>query len=231
MIVDYYLPETSSLNKTPKRITTIIDSIRNRITNIQLFVPDFCIVETYNVFTKWRFGERILPQCKAIPKKRYDEVRKLFHEDTLNGKVIQPYELSRYHLIAADLISAVDYHYQYFRKVGDVSVKKKFTCIKVVDTLLGAMGIWLAKLHGRENVAIVTADNRMEAIIGKAQRVSKTAMQKLGLKKIAANIGLEYSPDIFPQVLHLEEDSNKELKNFFGRWPLPVRQTKIKFNS
>jgi hypothetical protein len=231
VIVDYYLPETSSRIKTPKRIATIIDSIRNRITNIQLFVPDFCIVETYNAFTKWRFGERILLKGKAISKKRFDEAKRLFHEDTLNGKVIQPYELSRYHLIAADLISAVDYHYQYFRKVGDVSSKQKFTSIRVADTLLGAMGIWLVKLHGRENVAIVTADNRMEAIIGKAQRVSKTAMRKLGLKKIAANIGLEYSSDIFPQVLHLEEDSTKVLRKFFDKWPLPTRQTKIKFDS
>jgi hypothetical protein len=229
VIVDYYLPETSTLKKTRLRITTIIDSIRNRMANVQLFVPDFCIVETYNAFTKWRFGERILPHGKPVSKKRYDEARNLFREDTLNGKVIQQYELCRYHVIAADLISAVDYHYQYFRKKGDVAAKLKFTSIKVVDTLIGAMGIWLAKLHGRENVAIVTADNRIEAIIGKAQRVSATAMRHLGLRKIAVCIGLEYSPEIFPEVLHLEEDSDHDLKSFFGKWPLPVRQTEMRF--
>jgi len=201
------------------------------MTNIQLFVPDFCIVETYNVFSKWRFGERILPGGKHICKKRYQEVRELFHEDTLNGKVIQQYELSRYPVIAADLISVVVYHSHYFRKKDGASAKPIFTSIKVVDTLIGAMGIWLVKLHGRSNVAIVTADNRMEAIIGKAQRVSATAIKKLGLRKIAANIGLEYSAEIFPHVLHLEEDSDNTLKTFFGKWPLPVRQTKIKFNS
>lgn len=228
VIVDYYLPEASILVRTPKRIAIIIDSIRNRLTNLQLFVPEFCIVETYNAFMKWRFGERILG--KHISKKRFSQARHLFGEDTLNGKVIQQYELSRYHIIATDLISALDYHYQYFRKKGDTTGKKKFSSIKVVDTLIGAMGIWLAKLNGRENVAIVTADNRMEAIIGKAQRVSKSAMEELDLQKIASCIGLEYSADIFPKVLHLEEDSDNDLRKFFGKWPLPVRQTEIKFN-
>jgi hypothetical protein len=196
------------------------------MSRLQLFIPDFCIIQTYNEFSKWRYGARIVGE--NISKRRYEQVRRLFHEDTLNGKVIQPYDLSRHHVIAADLISAVDYHYQYFRASGEKS-GKRFTSIDVIDTLLGAMGIWLVKMHGRENVAVVTADNRMEAIIGKAQRVSKSALKELGLMKNAANIGLEYSPHIFPNVLHLEDDSVRKIKEFFGRWPLPVRQTRLKF--
>lgn len=226
VIVDYYLPETSTSTSTPKRIANIIDSIRSKIANIRIFVPNFCIVETYSVFAKWRFGERILPHGKPISKKRYDEVRRMFREDTHNGKIIEQYELSRYHVIAADLISVVDYHYQYFRK-RDKSKRIRFGPLKAVDTLIGAMGIWLVKLHGRENVAVVTKDERMAAIIGKAQRVSTTALKKLGLHKLAYSIGLEYGPDIFPQVLHLEDDSDNHLRSFFGKWPLPVRQTEL----
>lgn len=227
VIVDYYLPETSTSTSTPKRITNIIDSIRNKIANIRIFVPNFCIVETYSVFAKWRFGERILPHGKPISKKRYDEVRRMFREDTHNGKIIEQYELSRYHVIAADLISVVDYHYQYFRRTKGSSKKSKFTSINVADTLIGAMGIWLVKQHGQGNVAVVTADQRIDAIIGKAQRVSATALKKLRLRELACSIDLEYTPEIFPKVFYLEEASDNELREFFGKWPLPVRQTEL----
>ena len=39
---------------------------------------------------------------------------------------------------------------------------------------------------------------------------------------------MPWSPELFPRVIDLENDNDKSLREFFGVWPLPVKQAKPK---
>lgn len=231
VILDYYLAELSSSTKTSEIIANIITSIKTKLSDIQILMPNFSMVNTYTELARWRWGKRekiLAKDAKPISQRRYQKARNSFEADINIEKIIQPNQVSWNHVRAAEIISVIDHYYQYFRKRENRKLIR-YGPLKLEDTLIGGMGISLVKLYGRENVAVVTKDDRVAAILRKAQRVSATALRKLKLPELAASVGLEYGPDIFPQVLHLERISNSRLKRFFGTFPLPVRQTEIEF--
>ena len=94
------------------------------------------------------------------------------------------------------------------------------------DLLVGAMAMHLVRVHGRENVRLLTADRRMDAIFDNAcPKLNRATAEKLGLIKKAKDLGFsEWSPEIYPQVLDLQRCKDADLARFFGEWPLPTRK-------
>lgn len=91
------------------------------------------------------------------------------------------------------------------------------------DHLIISMGIHLAHIHGPENVAIVSADNRLTDILSKCKYPIKPAtIRKLKLEIAEEVTGRSFSADLFPQHINLKTAKNSDLKALFGTWPLPV---------
>jgi len=218
VVATYYIPESARHAKLPERARILIESIgRDSSGRRVLLIPNFCIGEVFGVFAKYRFGKWNKQVKKRIDDIQYRLVRLRFHNDIHNGMLFQQYELSRYHILAADLISTVDHKYEYYR-----SRRKKNRKIPMgtFDHLIIAMGIELVKSRGWENVLLVTADHRLAHITGKATRVKRASAATLGLIRIASDLGLEYGPRIYPRVLNIATAGRARLQECLGEWPI-----------
>jgi hypothetical protein len=87
-------------------------------------------------------------------------------------------------------------------------------------TVICSMAILLSKIHGKEHFALMTADHRMWATLGKSGPKSISGRDRLGVKKMALALNLKPEPDLFPNVFNLAKGPRKALRSFFGRWPL-----------
>jgi len=221
VIAAYYIPESASrtaMKKLPQRAKELVqfaktDGAKRR----RLLVPNFCIGEVYSTFAKYHYGKWNRQVKKPVDYVAYWGARIRFKNDLHNGILFQQYELSRYHILACDLISPVDHKYEFYR--GKRKQKKPMGAF---DHLFIAMGIELAKTRGRENVLLVTADRRLGDILDRAKQIKRRSAAKLGLVRIALDLGMEYGPSIYPQVVNLATATNKELKDAFGTWPLTI---------
>ena len=227
VVAGYYLPESLSDLKAQKRIKSLMDAVRkNACPEVFLYIPNFCIAEVFAVFARYHWARWAKRVKKVFPRKmrcdRYQKICQSFHKDIHNGAIIQQVELNRYHVLATDLISPVDAYYQFYRhRPGGAKHRKAM--MSGADHLIVGMGIYLAKIHGRHNFAILTADYRLANIVERATSMNKAAQQKLGLVDKAKSLGLECGPEMYPQVFNLASCSDSALKEFFGQWPLPQR--------
>jgi len=221
VVAPYYLAACARNSRVPARIRMIVDAVRTRYLDCLLYIPNFCIAETFGVLAKYAYcwyDDRVRRSLKGklLDKRVYDNLCRQFHEDIHNGNVFLQYELGRYHVLAYDLIAPVDYHYQVFRKR-----EYRKTPMGTFDLLIISMGIILSKVHKRENTAILTADRRLALIAQRACRLRKETARKLRILRVAESLGLEFSPEIYPRVINLAGASNAQLKQEFGMWPLP----------
>ena len=221
----YYIEESSSNKKLRARITTLMEAVRNGgAPYIFLYTPEFCVAEVFGVFDKYRFGpwnrDVKTRAPRGIPKRRYEEARKRFSDDVSRRRLLHPCDISRYHVMAVDLISPVDHYYQYYRPRPGQRLRKP---MGTYDHMIIALGIHLNSIHGRENFAIVTADGRLAHILDRARRVPKSTAGRLELPKAADRLGLSYGPDIYPRVVNLATCGGRDLAHVMRVWPLPQR--------
>ena len=222
VVAGYYLPESLNSRRARERVPLLFDSVRNGwCPEIFLYIPNLCIAEVFVVFAKYRFAKWHKDVKKNLPSglsaDRYVKLRKDFQSDLHNGKLLQQVELNRYHVFASDLISPVDAHYEHYRG------KKNKRMMQTVDHLIIGMGIQLAKVHGRDNFAIVTSDHRFTKILEKAWAIGKATATELGLIERAQGLGFqEYGKHVYPNVVDLASARNSELEEFLGMWPLPA---------
>ncbi|MDP6054796.1 MAG: hypothetical protein QF879_20835, partial [Candidatus Latescibacteria bacterium] len=94
------------------------------------------------------------------------------------------------------------------------------------DHTVIAMGIQFVKNRGRGNVVILTSDNRMNDILARVKSIINKEASKLGLIRVARDLGLTYSPDIYPEVINIAKCSDAVLRGAFGEWPLPSHDTR-----
>ena len=227
VVVPYYLPKAARHKKVPGRISTLVDSVRKGLSaHLFLYVPNTCIGEVFDVFNRFCWASWNPQVRKVFPRglhgRTYERVRREFREDIHNGRVLHQYELCRYHLLALDLISPVDQYFQHYRDRGKTKTKRP---MGIADLLVAAMAIWLVRIHGWEQFALVTADHRMSDILTKvATRVASRSAtaQKLGLPTRAAELGFQFDSHLYPRVLNLAQARNSDLSHFFGEWPLPT---------
>ena len=85
------------------------------------------------------------------------------------------------------------------------------------------MGIHLVKIHGRENVVVLSADDRLIDILQKCCTDIPTATKKkLHLDNVEQFTGTDFAPSTFPVGLNLKTAKVSELEDVFGAWPLEV---------
>ncbi|MHC4621536.1 MAG: hypothetical protein ACYTEQ_27660 [Planctomycetota bacterium] len=186
----------------------------------RLLIPNICIPEVFSIFAKYRFGKGNPQVKKTVSDLDYWRARLEFQNDIHNGKHIQQFELTRYHILAADLVAPVDHHFKYYRtRAGK---KRRKLPMSASDHTIIGMGIELVKCRGADNVLLVTADDRFAHILEKAKRVPRRTAAKLGLLRMAEDLGLLYNPLIYPEVVNLAAARKSELDAKFGEWPIPT---------
>jgi len=235
VIAGYYFPQT--LQNCPvaaKRIKMIIDSVKNgNCHGIKLLAGNICIAEAFTVMSK-----RAITGWEKRPKKEikgsidlrtYRKKRQEFADDVHHSKVIEAIELQRYHVLAKHFISPVD-HNTVLRDRSRNPLRE----LGGTDQLIGGMGIWLSRLLGKDRFTILTADYRLGKILKIAKRLTPKRAKKLGLYEVAKEIEMKWwSPDVYPNVIDVERDRDKTLREFFGIWPLlikkerPIRKRKV----
>ena len=180
----------------------------------------FCVAEVFSVFMKHSFGtwNSHVKKKGTIDTRVYRSLVAQFEADIHNGAFIYHYELSRYHILGINLVAPVD-HYFRFRR----GKSRRVTPMGTFDHLIISMGIHLAHIHGRENVAILSADDRLTDILSKClDGIPAATMRKLKLDKAEAVTGRKFEPGTFPRYANLKTATNADLKNLFGAWPPPV---------
>lgn len=222
VIAAYYLPESATrYSYLGTRANSLIDAIKTgHLGAKKLLIPSICVPEVFSIFAKYRFGEWNHHVNKTIDDTVYWKARLSFRNDIHNGKHIQQFELSRYHIFATDLISPVDHHYEYYRNRNNKS-KRKIPMGAFDHTIIG-MGIELVKSRGAEDVLIITSDRRLGHILDKARSVPEKIAAQLGLVRTAKDLGLKYGAAIYPQVVNLATARDSELKEKLGDWPLNI---------
>jgi len=219
-LAPYYLPLSTNSKKARRRIKILLDSIRSRGSKHFLYIPNFCIAEVFSVFMKYSFGHwnKQVKSKTNIDTRVYKSLVKQFQEDIHNGKFIYHYELSRYHILAINLVAPIDHYYKITRS-------KKFEPrpMGTFDHLIISMGIHLAHIHGEKNVTIVTCDRRITDILSKCKaRIPKETQNKLKLGLAEDLTGKPFGPNIFPRHINLKHDTKSSLKEIFQKWPLDI---------
>jgi len=114
-------------------------------------------------------------------------------------------------------VAPIDHSYKFSRGEGNVAPCGTF------DHLIISMGITLAHIHGRDNVCVVSADDRLTDLLSKCSSLHRpTTIKRLKLDIAAGVIGHPFNKDLFPRYLNLKKAKVSELKEIFGNWPLEV---------
>lgn len=223
----YYLPRSHSSIRVRRRISQLFDSVRSEGTEHFFYLPNFCVAEVFSVFMKYAFGKwnRHVGAAGTLDKRVYRSLVRQFETDIHNGHFIYHYELSRYHVLAMNLVAPVDHYFKISRNAKKASGKPKgkpVTPTGTFDHLVISMGIHLAHIHGPENVVIVTADRRLTQVLAKCRAGLKASViRKLQLDRAEELTGRAFKPSSFPRSANLLTDSDAELREVFGRWPPP----------
>lgn len=222
VIAAYYCPRTTRSQQVVKKSRIVIESVRSGASKHFFYIPNFCIAEVFSVFMKYAYSNwnrHTTPGC--IDKRVYRSLRDQFQDDIHNAKLFYHYELSRYHILAVNLVAPIDHYFKLSRKTAG---SNPTTPSGTFDQLLIAMGLHLVKLHGVGNVVIVTADDRLARVVGKCREQLKPATkQKLRLPDAAKLTGIQFQPESFPSVLNLKTATKTQLKEVFGEWPMTIK--------
>jgi hypothetical protein len=232
LVAGYYLPESLSLVSARPHIQNIIDGVRKGGSpEVFLYIPEICIPEVFAVFARYFFATWDNQVRKSLStklkKNDYEKILRQFRNDLHYGALLHQVELNRYHILATDLISPVDSYYQHYRTRKNAKRRMRRKMMGAADHTIIGMGINLSRIHGRDNFAILTADHRLADILTRATSVTLNTAEKLGLLKTARKLGLEYGKHIYPRAINLAKTTRKELKGFFGAWPLPLKPIPI----
>lgn len=216
----YYLPRSLNSKKARERIANIFDSARSGRSGFFFYLPNFCVAEVFSVFMKHSFGawNSHVKKKGTIDTRVYMSLVKQFQDDIHNGKFIYHYELSRYHVLGINLVAPID-HYFRFRR----GKKQNVVPMGTFDHLIISMGVHLCRIHGRDNVVVVSADDRLTDILEKCcTGISKGTKKKLHLQNTEKLTGIPFEPSTFPRGVNLKTATEKELGEIFGSWPLDV---------
>jgi hypothetical protein len=147
----------------------------------------------------------------TIDKRVYRRLIRQFQHDIHNGRVLNQYELSRYHVLAQDLVAPIDHYFQHRRRKG-------IDPMGTFDRLFIAMGIHLAHIHGADNVVLLTADDGIADIVGKRRDgIPANTVRKLKLEIAEEVTGRKFGPELFPRCLNLKTATRAELEECSGR--------------
>lgn len=146
--VEIYVPRNERVGKATEFILT-----QKRLRQAKLFIPNICIAEVFNTFAKRRF--RAERQKDVIDESSYKQHLSNFRDNIHWGRTLYPYDLNRYHIIAADKIIPVE-HQLVASRGGDY--------LSTFDILVIAMACELAYTRELEETFLVTCDRRMKSV-------------------------------------------------------------------
>jgi len=219
----HYAP-TSATSSTLKARATALVTGRSDHFDMQMLIPNFCIAEVFAVFEKYRWGHtwnKHVKKANTLSPAAFTKARTEFSGAIHNGAKIIQVELDRYHVLSVDLISPINNAYKISRIRGGDRAKERAKNMRpasTYDMLIAAMGIWLVKLHGRDNVTIVTGDRRLSDVTYRAQSPKRSKPMKDHLSQVAQRLGLAYGPDLYPEAIDLAHATKAELRGRFPRW-------------
>jgi hypothetical protein len=226
VLLGYYVPEAATNPEAQSRITTLLEAVRHHRADVHLFVPNIVVAELYCqlarlCYSGWdkRVSSKFPGTKKTLDTRRYKSACDKFRRDIHNGALLYQYELNRYHVLSLDLIAPIDKYRKYYRS-------KNVRSMGASDLLLGAMAMHLSRVHGLENVALLSCDRRMKAIFEKApQSLNLNTAVDLGLYSASDKLGFgRWNAKIYPKVIDLARCNDSELEAFFGGWPLPTKK-------
>lgn len=230
VVIPYYVPEGEKNGTAAARVPILLDAIRHHRLDALCLIPNIVVAEVFAAFDRqcyssWdpQIGKMFGGKGKTLDTRKYKTARKGFQADIHNGALFYQHDLGRYHILGLDLIAPVDKHRKFYRTNGVRSMGAS-------DLLIGSMALHLVRVHGRENVRLLTADRRMHAIFDRAcSKLKLATAKKLGSVDKAKELGFgPWSGDLYPRVLDLERCSDRDLETFFGEWPVNDRKTRGK---
>jgi predicted nucleic acid-binding protein len=148
----YYLIDASAFGRyvDPRITSKKHDISKNIAKGYFYYIPQFCIAEIFNIFAKWRYRKE---QGKTfINEKKYKSLRETFKTLIHDRASIYSYDLHRYHNLNCDKIYEIEH-------TTPKSSKKPY--LSTFDILIIAMAIELQRIHGKDNITILTCDNRL----------------------------------------------------------------------
>jgi|SaaInlStandDraft_4_1057021.scaffolds.fasta_scaffold17968_3 hypothetical protein len=214
----YYLPRSLNSKKARESIRLILNYVRTHPGEHFIYVPNICIAETFSVFMKHNFGQwnSHVKKKGTIDTRVYKSITRQFKKDIHNGQFMYHYELSRYHILGINLVAPIDHYYKISRG------KKRVNPMGTFDHLIISMGIHLAHIHGRDNVCILSCDDRLIDILSKCKsHIPWNIVKKLGLNSAHELTGRRFGPKLFPKHLNLKGATKTEYERIFHTWPLP----------
>ena len=223
VVAAYYLPKSTRSKQLVKNARNLIESVRSGESQHFFYIPNFCIAEVFSVFMKYAYGQwNSQVKHGTIHGKIHNSLRDQFQKDIHNAKLFYHYELSRYHVLSINLVAPIDHYFKLSRGKG--RNKSGVNPAGTFDHLIIAMGLHLAKIHGPENVCIITADDRLEKIVNKCNSgIPSDTKRKLNLSQSHKLTGIDFNKDSFPYVVNLKKPKKKIMKSLFEDWPLPVK--------
>jgi len=150
--VELYLPG----DRRVKNAVSFICDQKTKFHEAMIYIPSFCIAEVFNTFAWKHF--RPSKDDELLTKADYDECLKNFRDDVHWGRTFYPYELHRYHIVAADRIIPFEHHF---------ALKDDYKHLSTFDILIIAMACELAYTGIREETYLVTCDKRMKVVVDK----------------------------------------------------------------
>lgn len=188
--------------RTQKAIKYILDQ-KNVYKQAVLFIPNICIAEVFNTLARRHFKPKnpIEELNEESYKKHLESFRKHIHW----GRTLYPYDVNRYHIIAADKIIPIEHVLASMHERDHLST---------FDILIIAMACELAYIGQPEDTYLVTCDKRMKRV-AEELKVSDAS----GLM-VAGPLGeLEKKRWIPPNCLYLPDFRPAELKPAIGQPP------------
>ncbi len=201
--VELYCPR----NRRSHLVLQHILQQRSQHRKATLLIPDFCIAEVFNVFARRHFQ----PTASDLPltHNEYEECLTKFRSDVRWGNTLYPYELTRYHILAADEIILVEH------KLAPREEKRH---LSTLDILVIAMACELAYVGDPEKVFLVTWDRRMKTVFEELKKVDRTRLKELKVQRALGEPRDErWTP---PTVLYVTEVTAEDIPTVEGQRPL-----------
>lgn len=195
--VEIYLPRSERASKIVRHV------LEQKATYHQatLFIPNFCVAEVLNCLARKHFDP---PQSEAaISREQYESCLRKFREHVHWGKTLYPYDLNRYHVIAADLIVPAEH-----------SIQRRYSHdhLSTFDILIITMACELAYTSRRDDTYLMTCDKRLKLV---CKGLKQTDFSKLA---VTGPLGeLESRRWQVPNCLYLPELQRAELPRVPGQ--------------
>lgn len=224
VVAAYYLTRSLRNKVALPYIENIFEFVRQNPNDYMIYIPNFCIAEVVSVFIKHTFAKWNIKE--TINTKVYNSLINSFQNDIHNAQFMYHLELDRYHVLGINLVAPIDHFFQISRTSKD---KRKYQPAGTFDQLIISMGVQLAKIHGRENVCILTADYRLAKIVEKCRsNIRATTLSKMKISIAEKVCSVKFSKELFPNYINLGRKQIKEdeIKDFFGAYPLNIKRRK-----